>query len=399
MKKINYFLFLCVLASLLVTSQAHAAILYGHNSDLQGGTGFGLYRIDTVAQTVTLVGADACRTDSGPDIQLSPDESTIYMSRPGWIRSNRPPEAPSLFLIDPTTGLNTGTLNLSGFPGTTDTPTALEFVGSTLYASFHEAGPEDIDGILGTLDLSTGAITPIGPMTGMNRPTGGLHYVGGTMYAVSATDNNDSRLFTVDLNTGAATLVAPITLGGVQQELATALAYADGKMYTLLNYDTNLYSVDLSTGFLTLEFDLGVWMNSLTSEFRTIDLTIEAAEIEFKHGPSSDRYNVTAEATLDESSDGIDPLVEDVCVTVGTSSLRIPAGSFWESGPRYEFRGTINNVEVWMRLRQENEDHFEFNVQAYGVDLTGTCNPVDFILCIGDDVAYESIKLRGRLEF
>jgi hypothetical protein len=69
------------------------------------------------------------------------------------------------------------------------------------------------------------------------------------------------------LNTGAATLVGNLTRDGVQQNAATALAYADGTMYTLLNgyQETNLYSVDLASGELTLEFDLGVQMNSLTS--------------------------------------------------------------------------------------------------------------------------------------
>jgi hypothetical protein len=172
---------------------------------------------------------------------------------------------------DTATGLNAGTLRLSSFPANTDTPTALEFVGPTLYAAFHKGGPERYNGILGAIDLNTGAITTIGEMHGMNRPTGGLEYVAGTMYAVSSTGNKDSRLFTVDLSDGAATLVGNLTLDGVQQESATALAYAAGTMYTVLTdfRDTNLYSVDLSTGALTLEFDLGVQMNSLTSRSGT----------------------------------------------------------------------------------------------------------------------------------
>jgi len=141
----------------------------------------------------------------------------------------------------------------------------MEFVGTTLYGSFHEGGPESANGILGTIDLGTGAITAIGAMTDMNKPTGGMHYVNDTMYAVSSTDNNDSRLFTINLQTGAATLVAPITLNQEHMQSATARAFADGKMYLLLNRDSNLYSVNLSTGELTLEFDLGLPLNSLTS--------------------------------------------------------------------------------------------------------------------------------------
>jgi outer membrane protein assembly factor BamB len=171
-----------------------------------------------------------------------------------------------MFLINPATGLNTGTLTLTNFPASTDTATALEFVGNTLYGSFHDSGPESGDGVLGTINTTTGAITTIGPMTGMNRPTGGLSYVGSTMYAVSSTDNNDSRLFTVNLATGAATLVGNVTLSGVQQQAASALAYANGTMYTVLNCETNdLYSINLATGALTVEFNMGVNINSLTA--------------------------------------------------------------------------------------------------------------------------------------
>lgn len=257
MKRLNYLLLLCLSVFFLLNSQVQASILYGHgywNDDT-------LYKIDTNTQTVTTVGSDSDRLDSGPEIQMSPNNSTIYMSQA---------DDDILFMIDPTTGLNTGTFSISGFPSnattSTDTVTAMEFVGSSLYASFHEAGPEGDDGILGTIDLTTGAITTIGTMTGMDRPTGGLSYVGGTMYAVSATDNNDSSLFTIALGTGASSLVGNLTLNGVQKEAATALVYADSIMYAVLNDgSTNLYSIDLLSGAMTLEFDMGVDLNSLTT--------------------------------------------------------------------------------------------------------------------------------------
>jgi len=246
------FLLFGVLVLLLASSQAQATALYGHGSD-----GGGLYSIDTASQTVTLVGEDPVPR-YGPEIQLDPMGTEIFMSQS---------QDADMFRIDPATGLNTGALTLSGFPTDTNTATALEFVGSTLYGSFHESGPERDPGVLGTINTTTGAITTIGTMTGMNRPTGGLSWVGGTMYGVTSTDNGDSRLFTIDLGNGNATVVGNLTLGGVQQEAATALDYVDGVMYTLLtdNEDTNLYSVNLSTGELTLEFDMGVLMNSLTS--------------------------------------------------------------------------------------------------------------------------------------
>ncbi len=270
MNKLSKLTVTCVVGLIMALAPvgAGASLLYGHGSDYDvlSGSDSSLYRIDTVTQTVTLVGSNI-EERVGPETQFNPSGSISYMSQAGWDGSN-------IFLIDPTSGLTTSTLNLSGFPAVgqgspdiTDTATALEFVGSTLYGSFHQNGPESRDGILGTINTTTGAITTIGQMTGMNRPTGGLSFVNGTMYAVSATDNKDSRLFTVDLTTGAATLINNLTLNGVQQEAATALAFSDGTMYTLLTnwQDTNLYSINLQTGALTLEFDLGIKMNSLTT--------------------------------------------------------------------------------------------------------------------------------------
>jgi hypothetical protein len=245
---------IAMLVLLLASSQASAGLLYAH-TNFSGQ----LYGIDTFAQTATLIGTDTGR--AGPEIQIDPAGSTVYLSIGGF-------SGPDMTLIDPITGLTTGSMDLSLFPGGTDAITALEFVGSTLYGSFHEAGPESGDGILGTINTITGAITTIGPMTGMNRPTGGLQFLGGTMYAVSSTNNNDSRLFTVNLLSGAAPLVANLTLNAVQQQSVSALAYTDGKMFTVLSTsETNLYSIDLDTGAMTVEFDLGTSFNSLTADF------------------------------------------------------------------------------------------------------------------------------------
>ncbi len=261
MKKFILALSFTILILVMGPLAASAAILYGHAGFESNDADLGrLYRINTVTQTVTEVGTDPLRESSGPEIQINPSGNTIYMSQAGSERSD------DMLLINPSTGMNTGTLSLSGFPGNTNTATAMEFVGNTLYAAFHQGGPEAPDGILGTINTTTGAITEIGPMTNMNRPTGGLAYVNGTMYAVSATDNNDSRLFTINLSTGAATLVGNLTLDSTQQQSATALTYADGKLYTVLyGESTDLYSINPATGELTVEFDSGVLVNSLTT--------------------------------------------------------------------------------------------------------------------------------------
>lgn len=246
-----------MLGAMATGSNVEASTLYGHHWD--DGT---LFRIDTTAQTVTAVGSDY---RNGPEIQITPNGSNIYISQPFGS------EGPRLSSIDPVTGLTTGhPLSLSNFPTQTNALTAMEFVGSALYASAHETESNSNPGVLVTVDLNTGALTEIGGMTGMNRPSGGMDYFNGVMYAVTATNNNDSSLFTIDLGTGAATLVASLKIGGGQTDLVSGLAHADGTMFALRSAfdepaDANLYSVNLATGDMTVLFDLGVEMNSLTA--------------------------------------------------------------------------------------------------------------------------------------
>lgn len=255
-------------AVLAMAGQAQAGVLYSH--------GYGdntLYRIDTDAQTVTVVGVHPGNPwdRHGPEIELSPTGDVVYMSNHRMTVEGR---EKGLTQIDATTGLSSEIAGVlwSDLPGDTNTATALGFVGSTLYGSFHRSGPETNPGYLATIDTATGSVTTIGEMTGMNRPAGGLEFVDGVMYSVTTTDNNDSRLFTIDLATGAATAGAFLTVDGTQWDAATALAYADGKMYTVTSssenesrQDSNLYSVNLATGDMTAEFDLGFFMNSLTA--------------------------------------------------------------------------------------------------------------------------------------
>lgn len=251
-----------IAAAVLLSQPAAAGILYGH-----GSFDDTLYRIDTTAQTVTAVGTSPAER-YGPEIQMTPDGTNIYMFRQTFAQTS------PLLSVDPSNGQTTASLTLSGYPQVptqsafTDTLTALEYANGTLYGSAHQAGPEIIPGVLVSVDTGTGALTEIGAMTGMNRPTGGMDYFNGTMYAISSTNNNDSSLFTVDLGTGAASLIAALTIGGNQAQSVTGLASVDGIMYGIVNFETgqNLYAIDLATGVMTAQFSLGVDMNSLTAQ-------------------------------------------------------------------------------------------------------------------------------------
>ncbi|MCB1699536.1 MAG: hypothetical protein KDI14_01675 [Halioglobus sp.] len=250
----NYLRPLSLLAVIVTLSiEAHAASFYASSRD-------NLYLIDTDAQTTTLVGSLGTL---GPEIQLTPDEATILL----------PDRSGNLLSFDSATAASTGSvaINFPSNPPNMNTATALEYVGSTLYASFDQAGPESDPGLLGTLDPATGATTAIGTLTGMNAPSGGFAYDGGTMYAVSSANSEFSELYTINLGTGAATKIANITFGGAQVEAMTALVIVDGVAYTKSNDTTGgvdqqmLYSLDLATGQLTEVFDTGQDLVAFTS--------------------------------------------------------------------------------------------------------------------------------------
>ena len=110
--------------------------------------------------------------------------------------------------------------------------------------------------------------------------------------------------------------------------------------------------------------------------------TIQEAKVKFHRSTGArDRFEIKGEFT----TDGIDPVDEDVVVTVGTSFLAIEDG-FVAVGSGFEFEGTVDGAQVKMKIKNTHADVFKFKVKARWVDLTGTANPVEIMLRIGDDV-------------
>jgi sugar lactone lactonase YvrE len=128
--------------------------------------------------------------------------------------------------------------------------------------------------------------------------------------------------------------------------------------------------------------------------------TLTKAKVDFKDESNNDKFEVKGEFTLGEGNNGIDPVSEDVVVTVGTSTLTIPAGSFTEKSlGKFEFEGTIDGAKVEMEIKTVEVDVFVFKVEAEDIDLTGTANPVNIYLLIGNDYGDDEVRLDGELKF
>ncbi|MFQ5932309.1 MAG: hypothetical protein ACE5MM_07865, partial [Nitrospiraceae bacterium] len=129
------------------------------------------------------------------------------------------------------------------------------------------------------------------------------------------------------------------------------------------------------------------------------DFTIREGEIKFHPSTGArDRFEVKGELTLGEESNGVDLSVEQVEVTVGTSSITIPTGSFVPMGSRFEFEGTIDGAKVKMKIKETHSDVFKFKVKAKGLSVTDISNPVEITLRIGDDAGRATGRLEGKLK-
>lgn len=128
-------------------------------------------------------------------------------------------------------------------------------------------------------------------------------------------------------------------------------------------------------------------------------LTLTKIEIEFNN-PNNDKYAVEGEFTLNEATDGIYPVNEIVAVTAGSSTLTIAAGSFTQESPdEFEFEGAINGSDIKIEIKSVGINAFKFLVEAESVDLTGTANPVNICLLIGNDCGSDGVRLEGELKF
>ena len=138
----------------------------------------------------------------------------------------------------------------------------------------------------------------------------------------------------------------------------------------------------------------------LVADTNFADFSFTKAGIEFKELPSiNDGVKLEGIFTLGATSDGIDPLNENVVITVGNAVVTVPAGSFAPVGTgKFVFQGVINGADVKIRFKEEVPGTYKFDVRAIGIDLTDTANPVDIIILIGLDTGVAKIRLGGRLK-
>jgi len=116
-------------------------------------------------------------------------------------------------------------------------------------------------------------------------------------------------------------------------------------------------------------------------------------EIDLDRAPKEDRFELQSNFTLSSTAPGIHPVVEPVTLQIGTFTVIIPPGSFkkHEDG-FFTFHGVIDGVRLEALVKRTGTLRYTFEAEAKGADLTGTKNPVQVSLTIGDDSGTTSVK-------
>ena len=132
---------------------------------------------------------------------------------------------------------------------------------------------------------------------------------------------------------------------------------------------------------------VGEVLTALSNPFSLFE--IERARVD-RRGRARDRFEVRGRFVLGATTDGIDPVNEDVTVALGAFAETIPAGAFRRHGDEFRFRGDSGGLED-VRIGDDGE----FRIEARGVDLSGLdlSAPVVFSLQIGNDVGETTLKL------
>jgi hypothetical protein len=104
-------------------------------------------------------------------------------------------------------------------------------------------------------------------------------------------------------------------------------------------------------------------------------------------------FNLTANFTLGATSNGINPLLETVTVSINSFTLVIPPGSFTMTGPgSFAFAGVINGVKITATIVQTGPDSYTFHIIG-NPNLSKTKpDPATVTLTIGNDSGTTSVR-------
>jgi hypothetical protein len=119
-------------------------------------------------------------------------------------------------------------------------------------------------------------------------------------------------------------------------------------------------------------------------------------QIHFGGAQNQDAFALESSFTLNSTAPAINPLTQPVTLRVGTFATTIPPGSFKvQRGGAFAFVGVINGVSLQALITPlgttPTGKRYAFAAAAELASLTGTTNPVQVTLTIGDDSGTASV--------
>jgi YVTN family beta-propeller protein len=116
--------------------------------------------------------------------------------------------------------------------------------------------------------------------------------------------------------------------------------------------------------------------------------------IDLDRQPEKDAFELDSSFILNSTGGNrIHPDTEPIKLQVGPFIASIPAGSFKRrEGRSYTFEGVINGVHLRAKIELMGRFRYAFLVEAKGANLSGTTNPVQVSLGIGDNSGLTSVK-------
>jgi YVTN family beta-propeller protein len=117
-------------------------------------------------------------------------------------------------------------------------------------------------------------------------------------------------------------------------------------------------------------------------------------DVNLGRNPNQAAFDLGSSFILNSTaSNGIHPDTEPVKLQVGPFIATIPSGSFRRRGDRsYTFEGVIDGVRLEAKIELRGGFRYAFHAEVKGANLSGTTNPVQVSLGIGNDAGLTSVK-------
>jgi 6-phosphogluconolactonase len=101
--------------------------------------------------------------------------------------------------------------------------------------------------------------------------------------------------------------------------------------------------------------------------------------------------------TLGATSNGINPLTQNLALQIGTFSVTISPGSFNQIALRiFVFQGVLNGVDLSVQILALGNNIFALAAESKSVNLTGLTNPVTVVLTIGNNRGSTAVTAQFR---